>query len=533
MRMNHLDTQRKHSIFDDVLGPIMSGPSSSHSAGCARIGKMTQLLYGREISHAEVVFEENGAYPETYIGQGSNFGFTGGLLGYQTDDPRMKDAVKIAKDEGKEIIFRKESLGLHHPNEARIDVFNKAGEVEVSVLTFSTGGGMFEIVRLNGFNVFIDGYIRQLFLCVKEEAGEKWVSWLEEENIPYEKQRKERQILFTIPDEKGEAEEKLKHQEEKQDKTILWLRTAPVIMPAALKKDGEPVFTTAKEALLYNQDKNKEAWELAIDYECSIGLVTREEVWHLAEHVLEIMEHAMTPPDPEETEKYGFLPYQCRDMQKVRMKKKGIDTGVLNEAALSAIAVMENSCAHNLIVAAPTAGSSGVIPGAVIAAGKQSGAGKDELIKALLACGLAGVFIANQASFGAEVAACQAENGSSSAMAAAGVVQLLGGTVQQAFQASSLALQNMLGLVCDPVGGLTEIPCINRNVIAMSNAVMSANMVLWGYDPVIPLDETILSMYEVGQMLPDKLRCTCKGGLCTTPTGECIAEQLKAHRQKL
>lgn len=92
--MNHLDTQRKHSIFDDVLGPIMSGPSSSHSAGCARIGKMTQLLYGREISHAEVVFEENGAYPETYIGQGSNFGFTGGLLRYQTDDPRMKDAVK-------------------------------------------------------------------------------------------------------------------------------------------------------------------------------------------------------------------------------------------------------------------------------------------------------------------------------------------------------------------------------------------------------------------------------------------------------
>ena len=98
-------------------------------------------------------------------------------------------------------------------------------------------------------------------------------------------------------------------------------------------------------------------------------------------------------------------------------------------------------------------------------------------------------------------------------MAAAGVTQLLGGIVEQVFMAAGLTLQNMLGLVCDPVGGLTEIPCINRNVIAMSNAVMSANMVMWGYDPVIPLDETICAMYKVGQMMPAELRCTCKGGI--------------------
>ena len=149
------------------------------------------------------------------------------------------------------------------------------------------------------------------------------------------------------------------------------------------------------------------------------------------------------------------------------------------------------------------------------------------MVKGLLASGLAGAFIANQASFGAEVAACQAENGSASAMAAAGIVQLLGGNVEQGFKAASLALQNMLGLVCDPVGGLTEIPCISRNIIAMSNAVQSANMVMLGFDPVIPLDETILSMYEVGQMLPAELRCTCKGGLCNTETAKCVVANLK------
>ena len=154
------------------------------------------------------------------------------------------------------------------------------------------------------------------------------------------------------------------------------------------------------------------------------------------------------------------------------------------------------------------------------------GCSDEEIIKGLLAAGLSGAFIANQATFGAEVAGCQAENGAASAMAAAGVVELLGGSVEQGFAAASLALQNMLGLICDPVGGLTEIPCISRNVAAMSNAVMAANMVMLGFDPVIPYDETIRTMYEVGRQLPSALRCTCEGGLCVTKTAKEIVRGL-------
>lgn len=523
-----------HSIFNDVLGPVMSGPSSSHSAGCARIGRMTRLLYGKEVTHAEVVFEKAGAYPDTYIGQGSNYGFTGGLLGFDTDNPRMKDAVEIAKAEGKQILFRQESLGLHHPNEARIDIFGDDGKVEMSVLTFSTGGGMFEIVRLNGFEVYIDGYRRQMFLCVSNEYVSKWNEFLAKETIKYQKEMTAKETLFIIKN--YEEEEKTAVRDAvRQDagKTVSWFTEAPVTMPVPLKEEDACVFTTAKEALQYNEKVKKEAWELAVDYECSVGRIEPKEVWDKTEHILEIMEQASEAPDPEETLAFGFLSYKGKEMENNSVNVKSVDTGILNQAAMAAVAVMENNCAHNRIVAAPTAGSSGVIPGAVVSVGKQMGLSKEQIMKGLLASGLTGVFIANQASFGAEVAACQAENGSSSAMAAAGVTQLLGGSVEQVFMAAGLALQNMLGLVCDPVGGLTEIPCINRNVIAMSNAVMSANMVMWGYDPVNPLDETICAMYKVGQMMPAELRCTCKGGLCATKTGEKIAHNLQEKRQRL
>ena len=156
-----------------------------------------------------------------------------------------------------------------------------------------------------------------------------------------------------------------------------------------------------------------------------------------------------------------------------------------------------------------------------------------EICKGLLAAGLVGAFIANQATFGGEVGACQAENGSASAMAAAGIVQLMHGTAEQGFNAASLAMQNMLGLICDPVAGLTEIPCIGRNVSAAANAIMSAYMVLCGFDPVIPLDETIVTMGKVGEQLPDELKCTCRGGLCASPTGCRLGEMAEANRPKL
>lgn len=520
-----------HSIFNDVLGPVMAGPSSSHSAGCARIGRMTRLLWGKEIQKAVVIYDSHGSYPSTCIGQGSNFGFTGGLLGFSNDDPRLKNSVQIAKDLGIDISFTEAVLSASHPNEARINIYGENDTVELSVLTFSTGGGMFEIVEMDGFPVYMDGSKEQLYVCCTAKKSAKIKASLEQVSKKVTCIEKGGDLHLLCAEEFTQDINEIIEAFSKED-GVHYVRKAEIILPIPMKPDNTPVFSVAEDALKYALSNQKEMWELAIDYECSLGNVTPADVWKQAEYTLDVMKKASVPPTPESTEKFGFLPYQCAEMIQRAKTVKTVNTGYLGKAMIYALAVMENSCAHNIVVAAPTAGSSGVVPAAVLAIGEELGCTRDEIVKGLLAAGLAGAFIANQATFGAEVAACQAENGSASAMAAAGVVQLLGGDVKQGFTAASLALQNMLGLICDPVGGLTEIPCISRNINAMSNAVLSANMVMLGFDPVIPFDETIICMLNVGKMLPSALRCTCEGGLCMTKTAKRIATKLTHNSSK-
>lgn len=554
-----------HSIFNDVLGPVMAGPSSSHSAGCARIGKLTQILWGKEIKKAVVVYDSQGSYPSTCVGQGSNFGFTGGLLGFCNGDPRMKDSISIAKEMGVDISFAEEKLSARHPNEARIDVYGDSGDVEMSVLTLSVGGGMFEIVELDGYPVFMDGSREQIFVRCESDVADEVEALLAKVAGKVIRSQKLVEIYQYRPDNERDRSvvifaEGLRGsvcggagdnigcgcgaapggtvcdagvaqviEELEKMPGVRYVRKAEVVLPIPMKENCEAVFGTAAEALQYAGDKPM--WQLAIEYECSPGEVTEEDVWQQAANTLQVMRNAAVAPAPGKTEVFGFLPYQCVDMKERAKSVRTVNTGYLDKAMFYAIAVMENSCAHNIVTAAPTAGASGVVPAAVVAVGEEMGCSDEEIIRGLLAAGLAGAFIANQATFGAEVAGCQAENGAASAMAAAGVVELLGGTPAQGFAAASMALQNMLGLICDPVGGVTEIPCISRNVAAMSNAVMSANMTMLGFDSKIPYDETIKCMYEVGQMLPSELRCTCGGGLCTTPTGACIARGMHGLRE--
>ena len=526
--------ERKYcSIFNDALGPVMTGPSSSHSAGCGRIGKTASGLWGRDILRADVFFEEKGSYPSTYIGQGSNFGFTGGLLGWDTDDPRLKDSVELAREMGRTIRFRKKDLGFHHPNEAEICVYNEDGSVGMSLLTYSIGGGMFEITRMDGFRVMIDGGSTQAFVrCVSEDAARETEKLLAAHQAEYtHEDREEAGRLYTVRFAPGQETEWLEAL--RAESGVEYLRYARPVMPVVRRVGSSMPFFNAAEALEYAEKHDMAIADLAAAYESALGVVDKEEIRRLTDKVISAMRRSTEAPDPDTTKMYGFLPYSARKMQKKLGKAKTFDTGLLGKAMMAAVAVMENSCAHNIIVASPTAGSSGVVPAGVVTLADATGASEEELRSALLAAGLVGVFIANQATFGGEVGACQAENGSASAMAAAGAAALLGGTVAECFASASLALQNMLGLICDPVAGLTEIPCISRNVSAVSNAVMSANMVLLGFDPVIPLDETIITMGKVGEMLPGELRCTCGGGLCTSPTGSCIQKRIDAERPVL
>jgi len=202
-----------------------------------------------------------------------------------------------------------------------------------------------------------------------------------------------------------------------------------------------------------------------------------------------------------------------------------IESGPLNIMIAYSTALMEVKSSMGVVIAAPTAGACGGLPGCLIGLADHSG-NDDRLIDGFWAAGLVGLFIAMGATFAAEVAGCQAETGAGSAMAAAGLVEMTGGTARQAFDAASLAMQNVMGLVCDPVANRVEIPCLSRNAAAAGNALTSANMILGGIQAVIPLDETIDTMLKVGRAIPASLRCTAIGGLSDTPTARRMENNL-------
>ncbi|WNR43654.1 L-serine ammonia-lyase, iron-sulfur-dependent, subunit alpha [Paenibacillus roseipurpureus] len=201
------------------------------------------------------------------------------------------------------------------------------------------------------------------------------------------------------------------------------------------------------------------------------------------------------------------------------------------KAMAYALAVSEVNASMGRIIATPTAGSCGIIPGVFISSQQRFGWEDDHLVKGLLCAGAIGYVIANNSFVSGAEGGCQAEVGSAIGMAAGALVELRGGTPEQAMHAVGLALKNTLGLICDPVGGLVEIPCIVRNGFGAVNAMAAADMALAGVRSVIPSDEVVQVMYEVGTAMPEKHRETAKGGLAQTPTGRKIMKELNLNRK--
>lgn len=204
----------------------------------------------------------------------------------------------------------------------------------------------------------------------------------------------------------------------------------------------------------------------------------------------------------------------------------GISGNFINKAISIALAVAGYNAAMGKIVAAPTAGSCGILPGCLVTLYNEKRADKKNIIMSMFTAGAFGMVIANNASIAGAQGGCQAECGSASAMAAAALVELMGGTPAQCGDACAIAIANQLGLVCDPVAGLVEIPCIKRNASGVMIALSSAEMALAGIDAKIPADECIAAMAKVGEALPDALRETARGGLAATPTGLKLREKV-------
>ena len=199
----------------------------------------------------------------------------------------------------------------------------------------------------------------------------------------------------------------------------------------------------------------------------------------------------------------------------------------LAEVVAAAMAVAEFNAAMGRIVAAPTAGASGILPAVLIVCGEKRGFAEEDICRGLFTAGAIGCVIAKNACIAGASGGCQAETGSAAAMAAGALTELCGGSVEMVLNAAAIALKNILGLVCDPVGGLVECPCVKRNAIGAANAVLSCDLSLAGIDSLIPFDEVVEAMGHVGNQMHPDLKETARGGLAATPTAQRLAKQLQ------
>ena len=278
-------------------------------------------------------------------------------------------------------------------------------------------------------------------------------------------------------------------------------------------------FKNAKELLALCHEKKLPISEVMRQREILLGETTAEIVDQRMDRVLEIMKDAAFSPikDPV-ISMGGLIGGEARKLCEFHNLGKSLCGNVLGKGITYAMATLETNASMGLIVASPTAGSAGIVPGMMLALQEVYGFSDKKIRQALFNAGAIGYLAMRNATVAGAVGGCQAEVGIASAMAASAAVELLGGTPLQCTYAASTVLMNMLGLVCDPVGGLVEYPCQNRNAAGVSNALIAAEMSLAGITQFIPLDEMIDAMYTVGKKLPAELRETALGGCAATPS---------------
>ena len=278
-------------------------------------------------------------------------------------------------------------------------------------------------------------------------------------------------------------------------------------------------FKKAAELLSLCKEYDKPISQIMMDRECEMTEKPLDEIRSRMAVSLQIMKDATKEAINQPSQSMGgLIGGESRKLSDLQSSGKNIAGNLISKAIAYSMGVLEVNASMGLIVAAPTAGSSGVIPGVLLALQEEYDFTDDQIIDALFTCSAIGYLATLNATVAGAVGGCQAEIGVAAAMAAAAVVELMGGTPEQCTDAASTVLMNMLGLVCDPVGGLVEYPCQNRNASGASNAIVAAEISLAGIHQLIPLDEMMDIMYTVGKKLPAELRETALGGCALSPS---------------
>ena len=551
----------------DIIGPIMVGPSSSHTAGALRIARMARRLLSAAPARADITLY--GSFAHTGTGHGTDKALVAGLLGLEADDLRIRDSFFLAKGAGLEFAFTRatdaqaEAAGVEHPNTVDMRIVDADGE-RIDVRGVSVGGGAAAIRRIDGVDVDISGKRTSVVVSQRDERGvlAHIARCLSDAavNIATTRMYRTRRgaHAYTVMEVDGSVPARAKEEIE-QDPRVMGVRVIPADGPeGGMIGDGAAVDGRDDAAAAGGEqnggaaggmtDQQIEAAEerfARCDFTtgaellalcgregCSIAqaMAAREEALAALDgadagtdeyltRVLDVMRASTEKPlrEPEQSIG-GLIGGEAHDSAAACARPDAVIDGIAADAMVRAMAVLETNACMGRIVATPTAGSSGVLPGVLFAL--QNGKGFDDatLRAGVLTASAVGYLAARNATVSGAEGGCQAEVGTAAAMAAAAAVEMAGGTPAAALDAASNALCALMGLVCDPVGGLVEIPCQKRNGSAAAVALTCAQIALAGVPNLVPFDETVAAMDAVGRTLPATLRETALGGIAAAPS---------------
>jgi L-serine dehydratase len=471
-----------------------------------------------QITAIVVDYDPNGSLVTTHESQGTDMGLYGGLLGWEADDEQMPHYRSALEKAGIETIVNYLDYQAPHPNYYRISISNQW--ITHTLSAISTGGGMMEVLNIDGAEVSI--------------FGDKYVVLIYGENL---------ELLRSMLPDWAQANLRLtasfieistliefKKEEIAELESLSGVSNVCQLKPVVPVLEGNTSdlpFRYCSQMIELGNSEKLELWELGLLYESKRGNISQKKAWSKMENISKIMKEGIKKGMRGTHYEDRILPVQSIKYKLKDESGQLLNGGMLNKMIMYTTAMMEVKSAMEVFVAAPTAGSCRVLPGTLFGAAEALDSDPDTIVKALFSAGIIGVFIAEHATFSAEVAGCQAETGAGGSMAAAALVTLIGGSLKQSVTAASFALQNSLGIICDPIGNRVEAPCLGKNVMAASNALSCANMALSDYEALIPFDEVVMTMKEVGDAMTHELKCTGLGGLAATPAAKAIEKKLK------
>lgn len=596
----------------DIIGPVMIGPSSSHTAGALRIALMARKLLAAE--PARVTFTLYGSFAHTFRGHGTDRALVAGMLGLPPEDERIRSSFELAAEAGLEFSFLPDAeTKTAHPNTVDLLVTDRLG-AQTRVRGESVGGGAAVICEIDGVEVRLSGEYHSIVVKQKDECGvlahiaaclntfginiattrlfrerrgdTAYTIMETDEEIPASIAQaiEAHESIYSVTvvrserEDAGEADpvgseaafvaetacdavgseaalvagpshfaavgktadgkapgsggscavgsSRFTDTRHRTSSSELSRFAAELDEANALTLFEELDFPSGDALLSYCETEGVGISEAMLRREaaylasCGLPVCTGER--HLGK-ALEVMRaSAMFPLSKPQPSMGGLIGGEASKLSALE-KSASLCDPLLARSCTYAAAVLETNASMGRIVAAPTAGSAGVLPALLFACQDVHGFSDKELERALANAAAIGCLIARNATVSGAEGGCQAEVGAASAMAASAAVELMGGTPAQCLDAAANALAGLLGLVCDPIAGLVEAPCQKRNATGVANALVSAQMALADIGNVVSFDETVGAMYAVGRVLPFELRESALGGLAATPSAKACA----------